>query len=102
MSKREELLRAQDPVAASEWVEAEVHRWRSRAAELGQSYTDTALTNFHGFRHLPPGSRFNRVLAFGGGDGSNWGSGRGRNAGWNGSASKRGKLAGTTRSRDLM
>jgi SAM-dependent methyltransferase len=69
MSKREELLRAQDPVAASEWVEAELHRWRSRAAELGQSYTDTALTNFHGFRHLPPGSRFNRVLAFGGGDG---------------------------------
>ena len=69
MSKREELLRAQDPVAASEWVEAEVHRWRSRAAKFGQPFTDAAITDFHGFRHLPAGWQFDRVLAFGGGDG---------------------------------
>ena len=59
----------QDPVHASAWLEAEVHRWRLRAAQLGQPYTDAAIAGFHGFRRLPPGRQFNRVLAFGGGDG---------------------------------
>ncbi len=69
MSKHEELLRIHDPAAASEWVEAEVKRWQSRAAEYHQSYTDAALSDYHGFRHLPADARFERVLAFGGGDG---------------------------------
>ena len=69
MSEHEELLRIQDPAAASEWMEAEVQRWRSRVPEHHQSYTDAALSDYHGFRHLPADAWFNRVLAFGGGDG---------------------------------
>ena len=69
MSKHGGLLRVQDPAAASEWVEAEVQRWRSRAAEHHQPFTGALLSDYHGFRHLPSGARFDRVLAFGGGDG---------------------------------
>jgi SAM-dependent methyltransferase len=68
-SEREELLRVQDPLAASQWVEAEVRRWRYRATEHHQAYTDTALSDYHAFRHLPADAWFNRALAFGGGDG---------------------------------
>jgi len=69
MPDREELLRVQDPARASEWIDAEVRRWRSRRADLRQTYTDAALSHYHGFRHLPADARFGRVLAFGGGDG---------------------------------
>ena len=70
ISKHERLLQVQEPAAASEWIDAEVHRWRSRTAEHSQPFTGAAICDYHGFRHLPPGSRFDRVLAFGGGDGA--------------------------------
>lgn len=69
MTEHEELLRIQDPAAASEWMEAEINRWQYRVTGHRQSYTDGALSDYHGFRHLPAGARFNRVLAFGGGNG---------------------------------
>jgi len=69
MSEHEEFLRIQHPARAAEWVEAETHRWRERASKLGQPYTGAAISDYHGFRDLPTGARFSRVLAFGGGDG---------------------------------